>query len=75
MSRLNVANPEQATGAAKALYDGIKRAIGGVPNIHRGIANSPAALEGLLAAGQAVFTNLFNRVHQTPLDFPAAPAL
>lgn len=178
MSRLNVVHPDQATGAAKGLYDGIKRAIGIVPNIHQGIANSPSALEGLLAVeqvlgkgelkpheveavklavseiygcnyclaahtligkkagltdeqaigarrgtvqdpklqalvkfvvlaiqpkgrisdddlravrsagysdgqitevllavGQTVFTNLFNRVHQTPLDFPAAPAL
>lgn len=24
---------------------------------------------------QTVYTNLFNRVHQTPVDFPAAPAL
>ncbi len=31
--------------------------------------------EALLVVSQTVFTNLFNRVHQTPLDFPAAPAL
>jgi AhpD family alkylhydroperoxidase len=31
--------------------------------------------EALLAVAQTVFTNLFNRVHQTPLDFPAAPSL
>ena len=28
-----------------------------------------------LCGGRTVFTNLFNRVHQTPLDFPAAPSL
>lgn len=178
MPRLNVVTPEQATGQTKELYDTIKRAVGGVPNIYQGVGNSAAALEGVLhigavlskgqlttaeieaiklvvseaygciyclaahsllgkkagltdeqtisirrgtpqqpklaalvrfvntaiqpkgrisdddlravkAAGyndtqitealltvaQTVFTNLFNRVHQTPLDFPAAPSL
>jgi AhpD family alkylhydroperoxidase len=178
MPRLNIVTPEQATGQTEELYDAIKRALGGVPNIYQGIGNSAAALEGVLyidevlkkgrltaaeieaikltvsetygcnyclaahsllgkkagltdeevigirrgasqkpkigalvkfvsaaiqpqarvsddevravkAAGyddaqiteslltvaQTVFTNLFNRVHQTPLDFPAAPAL
>ena len=28
--------------------------------------------EALLTVAQTVFTNLFNRVHQTPLDFPPA---
>ncbi|MCZ7562751.1 MAG: carboxymuconolactone decarboxylase family protein [Burkholderiales bacterium] len=31
--------------------------------------------ESLLTIAQTVFTNLFNRVHRTPLDFPAAPSL
>ncbi|HEY7656562.1 MAG TPA: carboxymuconolactone decarboxylase family protein [Burkholderiales bacterium] len=31
--------------------------------------------EALLTVSHTVFTNLFNRVHQTPLDFPAAPSL
>ncbi len=178
MSRLNVVTPEQATGQTKELYDGIKRAVGGVPNIYQGVGNSAAALDGVLHLGavlgkgqlstaeieaiklvvseaygctyclaahtllgkkagmteeqtlsvrrgsplqpklaalvkfvntalqpkgrisdddlravktqgyndaqitetlltiaQTVFTNLFNRVHQTPLDFPAAPSL
>lgn len=178
MSRLNVVTPEQATGQTGELYDAIKRAVGGVPNIYQGVGNSAPALDGVLhlgavlskgqltaaeieavklvvseaygcayclaahtllgkkagltdeqaisirrgtpqqpklaalvkfvniaiqpkgrisdddllavrAAGytdaqitealltvaQTVFTNLFNRVHQTPLDFPAAPSL
>ena len=178
MPRLNIVTPEQATGQTQELYNAIKRAVGGVPNIYQGIGNSAAALEGVLhidevlkkgrltaaeieaikltvseaygcnyclaahsllgkkagltdeevigirrgasqkpkigalvkfvsaaiqprarvsddevravkAAGyddaqiaeslltvaQTVFTNLFNRVHQTPLDFPAAPSL
>ncbi len=37
--------------------------------------NDAQIAEALLTLAQTVFTNLFNRVHQTPLDFPAAPAL
>ncbi len=31
--------------------------------------------EALLTVAQTVFTNLFNRVHQTTVDFPRAPKL
>ncbi|MGE0387002.1 MAG: carboxymuconolactone decarboxylase family protein [Gammaproteobacteria bacterium] len=48
MTRLNVVQPETASGQTKALFDSIAGAIGTVPNIHRGLGNSPAALEGLL---------------------------
>lgn len=178
MPRLNVVTPNQATAQTKELYEAIKHAVGGVPNIYQGVGNSAAALDGLLhlgavlgkgqltaadieavklavseaygcnyclaahtlvgkkagltdeqtisirrgtpqqpklaalvkfvntaiqpkgrisdddliavraagysdaqlteallTIGQTVFTNLFNRVHQTPLDFPAAPSL
>lgn len=37
--------------------------------------NDTQITEALLVVAQTVFTNLFNRVHQTPLDFPAAPSL
>lgn len=37
--------------------------------------NDAQVTEALLVIAQTVFTNLFNRVHQTPLDFPAAPQL
>lgn len=43
MPRLNVVTPEQASGRVKELYDGLKAAVGVVPNIYRGVANSPAA--------------------------------
>ena len=51
MPRLNVVKPEQATGQTKELYDAIKRAVGGVPNIYQGVGNSAAALEGVLHLG------------------------
>ncbi len=37
--------------------------------------NDAQITEALLTVSHTVFTNLFNRVHQTPLDFPAAPSL
>ncbi|MBI2294157.1 MAG: carboxymuconolactone decarboxylase family protein [Betaproteobacteria bacterium] len=37
--------------------------------------NDAQITEALLTVAQTVFTNLFNRVHQTPLDFPAVPSL
>lgn len=37
--------------------------------------NDAQITEILLVVAQTVFTNLFNRVHQTPLDFPAARSL
>ena len=37
--------------------------------------NDAQIAETVQVMAQTVFTNLFNRVHRTPLDFPAAPAL
>lgn len=37
--------------------------------------NDAQIAETIQAIAQTVFTNLFNRVNQTTLDFPAAPAL
>lgn len=54
MPRLNVVTPAQATGQTKALYDAIKRAVGGVPNIYQGVGNSAAALEGVLHIGEVL---------------------
>lgn len=51
MPRLNVITTNQATGRTRELYDGLKKAIGAVPNIYQGVANSPAALDVLLGMG------------------------
>ena len=37
--------------------------------------NDAQIAETVQVIAQTVFTNLFNRVHKTALDFPAAPAL
>lgn len=54
MTRFNVVTPEQAEGAAKDLYGLIRQAVGAVPNIYQGIANSPTALQSLLQVGAAL---------------------
>lgn len=37
--------------------------------------NDAQITETVQVIAQTVFTNLFNRVHKTPVDFPSAPAL
>jgi uncharacterized peroxidase-related enzyme len=54
MPRLNVITPEQATGQTGELYGAIKSAVGAVPNIYQGVANSPAALGAILQIGKAL---------------------
>ena len=54
MPRLNVVEPEQATGKTKELYDGIVANIGKVLTIFKGMGNSPAALNAYLSLGGAL---------------------
>jgi len=54
MSRLKAIDPNQATGQAKQLLDGLNEKFGMVPNLARTLANSPAALQGYLAFGKAL---------------------
>ena len=56
MTRLNVVTPQQASGRVKELFDGIQASVGMIPNIYQGVANSPAALEGLLHLGKVLGT-------------------
>ena len=48
MSRIPAINPEQATGAAKTLLDGVQQKLGFVPNLMRTLAVSPATLDAYL---------------------------
>lgn len=48
MPRIEAIDPQEATGKARELLDGVKAKIGSVPNLMRTFANSPAALEGYL---------------------------
>ena len=48
MARVQVVNPQTATGEAKALLDAVQAKLGVTPNFIRVLANSPKALEGFL---------------------------
>jgi uncharacterized peroxidase-related enzyme len=46
--RIPSIQPNDATGKAKELLDGVKAKIGVVPNLYKLLAQSPAGLEGVL---------------------------
>jgi uncharacterized peroxidase-related enzyme len=48
MSRIAALNPAQVTDTAKQLFDAVQVKLGFVPNLARGMANSPAVLEAYL---------------------------
>jgi len=54
MTRMKAIEPDQATGQAKQLLDAVNEKFGMVPNLARTLANSPAALKGYLAFGEAL---------------------
>ena len=54
MPRINAIQPDQATGGARQLLDAVNEKFGMVPNLARTLANSPAALQGYLALGEAL---------------------
>ena len=48
MARVQIVNPQTATGDAKSLLDAVQSQLGITPNFIRVLANSPKALEGFL---------------------------
>jgi uncharacterized peroxidase-related enzyme len=54
MTRINLVDPETATGAAAEQLDATQRAMGRTPNMTRAMANSPAALKGYLGLSGAL---------------------
>ena len=46
MSRIAIPTPENAPAASQPLLEGVRKALGVVPNLFRLIAQSPAALTG-----------------------------
>lgn len=54
MPRIKAIEPAQATDKAKQLLDAVNDKYGMVPNLARTLANSPAALQGYLALGEAL---------------------
>ena len=54
MTRLAAINPQQATGKAKELLDGVQAKFGMTPNSMKTMAQSPAVLEGYLSLSGAL---------------------
>jgi uncharacterized peroxidase-related enzyme len=48
MSRIQPVDPATAKGKAKELLDAVQKGLGLTPNLYRVVAQSPAALDGLL---------------------------
>ena len=54
MTRINPVDPSQAQGKTRELLEAVKKQMGTVPNIFKGFAQSPAALEFYLSQNQAL---------------------
>lgn len=54
MTRIRAIDPNEASGKAKELLDGVQSKLGMTPNIMRIMANSPAVLEGYLGFSGAL---------------------
>lgn len=67
MSRIAALDPSFAPDAVRALLDGVRRGLGRVPNMFRIAAQSPAALEALVA--------MFGAVAKTGFDARAREAI
>ena len=48
MTRVQIVNPQTATGEARVLLDAVQSQLGVTPNFIRVLANSPKALQGFL---------------------------
>ena len=53
MSKFTVHSPEAAPESSRSLLETVKKALGFVPTLHATVAESPAALKGMLALAQA----------------------
>ena len=54
MARLDSIEPDQATGEARDLLQGVQRQIGEVPNVFKVMALSPPVLKGYLAMSRSL---------------------
>ena len=54
MPRLEAVDLERTSGPARQLLDAVNDKLGFLPNLARTLANSPAALQGYLAFGEAL---------------------
>jgi uncharacterized peroxidase-related enzyme len=59
-NRIQAIDPAAAAGKSRELMDGIQKGIGKVPNIFRGMANSPATLQAYLGFSGALKEGVLN---------------
>jgi uncharacterized peroxidase-related enzyme len=60
MSRIAAIDPSTAPATVKPLLDGVQRGLGAIPNLFRVAAQSPAALESLVAQFGAISKGSFD---------------
>lgn len=65
MPRLNEVQPEDATGHVKQIFDAAEKDFGSVPNLFKGLANSPVGLRAYTQLGKIIATGDLNEVDQT----------
>ena len=62
--RLNSIEPEEATGKTAALYGQVKSSMNMVPNLFKGLANSPQVLEAYLTLDKLISAGSLTPVEQ-----------
>lgn len=60
MTRIVQLDPQTTTGASKALFEGVQKKLGVVPNLFRVLGNAPAALQGYLNFSAALADGQFS---------------
>jgi len=64
MPRLRTVGESDATGKVKEIYDSVKSRIGMIPNIFKGMASSPVALQAYVALDQLISEGKLSGVEQ-----------
>ncbi len=54
MSRIPAVDPSTTAGKTRELLAGVEKSLGAIPNLYRVVAQSPAALEGVLGLTEAL---------------------
>lgn len=74
MPRIQPVNPETAVGKTKEMLDGIAAKLGGVPNLMKTFAQSPAALQFFLAGSQSLSASVIPAKIREQIDLVVSQA-
>jgi len=74
MACVQLVNPDTATGTTRQLFDVVQQAFGGVPNVARLMANSPAVLNAFLQFSTALGSGLLPQKLQDQVKLAASEA-